>query len=205
MARARARAWRDRAFRSVGAARAGTVAFFRRGAPHLLRGRRLERAWHQGRAMGAHPVGHHRRPCAGGAAAFRTGLDRRTARQCRGDSARLGGDHAARAHRRCRAGGRAAAPLRLARAVAARVPRVVRRAARGAVAAARAPRLGRRRRGCGCGVGTRAARHTVARERLRADGAGVLPHAPRSGRGRGVDHDVRRRSGPRGARAHGEP
>ena len=93
----------------------------------------------------------------------------------------------------------------LARRMAARLPGVVRRAARSAVGAAHPPVwAGGARRG-GRGVDPRAARRPVARGRACAHGARVLARAARAGARRSLDHGARRRAGAGGARAHREP
>src|SRR6266850_2012608 len=205
VAHAGARPRRDRADGSMGAALAGPVAVLRRGAAHLLRGDRLDRSWLQGSAVGAHPMGDHRRTRAGGAAPLRAALDRRAARQRRGDTARIGGHHAASALRRRNPGRRAARALRAACAVAARIPRMVRFAPRRALAAARAAALDGV---CGagrCGMAARAARHSVAGERTRLDGARILHRAAGPDGRRSVDHHLRCRPGACRAGAHGRP
>ena len=191
--------------RSLGAALARAVAFLRRGRADFLC--RASDKTEPPAAMGAHAVGDHHRPRAGGAAALRPGVGRRAARQRARHPGGVDRRHAARARsRRC-----------------CRCPRcsILRAwlvewllqflewcaALPGALWQQHVPPLwsvlarARRR-----GLAARAARRALAHGRARADGAGVRRSRRRApAAGDGVDHHARRRAGPRRAGAHRDP
>ena len=151
--------------RSLGGAAGRVLAVVRRGGADLLRVGGLDRARGARAAVAARAMGDHGGPRARGAVPLLAGVGRRAARQRGGDPARVGGDHAARARspRCCRWD----ALLHLAEWLTQwllEYPRLVRVAAGGGLAAARAAALGDAARARGRRLAARAARLSLARD-----------------------------------------